>query len=314
MMATVHPAARQRDATTDAPEPVPITTTSYCFSIHVTPVKVTPSGRSSGRLATWALSGGGGQPCDIGRLARRSIPECQGRWHAVEHLGGPPQAFQTALAAAFAPDNLPLQAYPILHGMSRLRFAALHLAASRSGGLPRRAGARTEECARGGRQRGALRAPGVCSRGARAKSRPVEFLPRPPGVCPWRAVSALCRRRGQPLPQALPQLAQLRCVHLHNTRRLAASAGCARRPLLGAGELGRPRSGARGDRVEGRTRWQGRSAPPHPRWLPGQRPTGWPAAGGGASGHALARPAPGGQRGAGERPQAWAQRAQRWRG
>ena len=38
-----------------------------------------------------------------------------------------------------------------------------------------------------------------------------------PGVCPWRAVSALCRRRGQPLPQALPQLPQLRCVHLHNT-------------------------------------------------------------------------------------------------
>ena len=76
---------------------------------------------------------------------------------------------------------------------------------------------------------------------------------------------------------------------------------------------GRPRAGARG-RQGG---WAPAVAkavpePPQPRWRPGRRPgralrrgpvaagsrQGWPAAGVGASGPALARPAPGGQRGA----------------
>jgi hypothetical protein len=97
-------------------------------------------------------------------------------------------------------------------------------------------------------------------------------------------------------------------------RRLAASAGGARRPPRGAGELGTTSGGD-----AGATGWVGasggkgrsRAAPaaraawplswPCPggagRWPAGSR-QGGPAAGVGASGSALARPAPGGQRGA----------------
>src|SRR5215831_7556518 len=68
MMATVHPAARQREATTAAAEPVPITTTSYCFSIYVPPVQATPAERAGYRLVAWTVSGSG-QPCAMGCLA-----------------------------------------------------------------------------------------------------------------------------------------------------------------------------------------------------------------------------------------------------
>ena len=277
MMATVHPAARQRDATTDAPEPVPITTTSYCFSIHVTPVKVTPSGRSSGRLATWALSGGGGQPCDIGRQLRAQYTRVRGRWHAVEHLGGPPSGLPNRSPRPSPRTTLAASAYPILHGMSRLRFAALHLAASRSGGLPRRAGARTE-VRRGGRQRGALRAPEGMLPRRQGKKSTRRVLPRPPGVCPWRAVSALCRRR--------VSRSRRRC---RNSRSFAASICTIHavwRPALAApggrywalvswGDRGRGRGG---DRVVGAH--GGKAVPRRPiRAGCPAGPTGWPAAG-----------------------------------
>ena len=128
-------------------------------------------------------------------------------------------------------------------GCALPRYALLRAARVGCRGAP---GARAEGCARGGRQRGALRAPeGMLPRRQGKKSTRRVFAAAP-GVCPWRAVSALCRRRGQPLPQALPQLPQLRCVHLHNTRRLAASAGCARRPPLRAGERGETAVGGAG--------------------------------------------------------------------
>ena len=205
-------------------------------------------------------------------------------------------------------------------GCALPRYALLRAARVGCRGAP---GARAEGCARGGRQRGALRAPeGMLPRRQGKKSTRRVFAAAP-GVCPWRAVSALCRRRGQPLPQALPQLPQLRCVHLHNTRRLAASAGCARRPPLRAGERGETAVGGAGatgwvgarggkgrSRAAGPPRRPSRAGGPAAvlagpggagRWPAGAR-QGWPAAGVGASGHALARPAPGGQRGAGGPP------------
>ena len=62
-------------------------------------------------------------------------------------------------------------------------------------------------------------------------------------------------------------------------RRLAASAGCARRPPLGAGELGATSVGGAGatgwvgaSGGKGRSRAAVPPAPPQPRWRPGRRP------------------------------------------
>ena len=235
---------------------------------------------------------------------RRSIPEC-----GKMACGGTPRRPPLRPSKPLLPRPSPrtTHGFSLPHPARHVQAAlcrALHLAASRSGGLPRRAG-RVQRCARGGRQRGALGLQRVCSRGARAKSRPVEFC-RGPWRMPLARRFSPLQTPGQPLPQALPQLPQLRCVHLHNTRRLAASAGCARRPLLGAGELGRPRSGAQG-RQGGWARAVARPFRAAPSALAARpAPDRLARRGGGASGHALARPAPGGQRGAGERPQAWA--------
>ena len=130
-------------------------------------------------------------------------------------------------------------------GCALPRYALLRAARVGCRGAP---GARAEGCARGGRQRGALRAPeGMLPRRQGKKSTRRVFAAAP-GVCPWRAVSALCRRRGQPLPQALPQLPQLRCVHLHNTlghlRRWRCLAGHQPRAQVARERQQRPRLGA----------------------------------------------------------------------
>ena len=194
--------------------------------------------------------------CQVGADSRVILAGLQAQYTRVPREDGvrwntsaaPPQAFQTAVAEAFAPDNpcgfsLP---HPAWHVQAALCHATPCCEPLGWGcrGAP---GARAEGCARGGRQRGALRAPeGMLPRRQGKKSTRRVFAAAP-GVCPWRAVSALCRRRGQPLPQALPQLPQLRCVHLHNTlgpalpRRAPPQAQVARErqqlPGLQGGEL-----------------------------------------------------------------------------
>jgi len=51
------------------------------------------------------------------------------------------------------------------------------------------------------------------------KPLPVDFFLPPSGRPLWHAGSALCRRRGQLLPQAPHQLSQLRGAHLHEALR-----------------------------------------------------------------------------------------------
>ena len=121
------------------------------------------------------------------------------RWNTS--AAPPPQAFQTALAAAFAPDNpcgfsLP---HPARHVQAALCRATpccepLGWAAAARRGRVQRVRKRWSPA------RSAEGSRGYAPRGARAKSRPVEFLPRPPGVCPWRAVSAPLQTPGSAAP------------------------------------------------------------------------------------------------------------------
>jgi len=112
-------------------------------------------------------------------------------------------------------------------------------------------------------------------------------------------------------------------------RRLAASAGCARRPPRSAGELGETSGGgagatgwvgARGGK--GRSRAAVPPAPPQPRWRPGRRPgRGLPAPDRAGPPRVWAPPGPPwqGLRPAGSvgrvgRPQAWAPAGAGWQG
>jgi hypothetical protein len=137
----------------------------------------------------------------------------------------PPQAFQTALAAAFAPDNpcgfsLPHPARHVQAALCRATHCCEPLgwaAAARRGRVQRGAQEVVASEERCGLRR-------VCSRGARAKSRPVEFLPRPLAYAPGAPF--------QPSADAGVSRSRRRC---RNSRSFAASICTIHSATSGAG-------------------------------------------------------------------------------
>ena len=92
----------------------------------------------------------------------------------------------------------------------------------------------------------------------------------------WR-----CQQQGEGVPPRSPNGAACPSPKPRRAsrRRLAASAGCARRPPLRAGERGETSGGGAGatgwvgaSGGKGRSRAAGPPEPPQPRWLPGLRP------------------------------------------